>query len=99
MKQAYYKLVFKCLSWVAILSTAYAQYRWAVTLYKQGLWLFLPVAALVPGLMIYVFFGVRIPEQGSGVPSTPLYRSVRADFIKFVIITAAGMILGVLQSR
>src|SRR5437867_556456 len=82
-------------SLIAIGHTTFLELRWATTLYRQGLLLFIPAAIVVPALMIYIFFGFKVREPGLNEPLDEFDRSVRADLTKFAILTftAAGLTL------
>ena len=91
MKYSYYRWALRLVSLIAITYTMFLELRWASTLYQQGLLLLIPVALIVPALMVYILFGLKPKQLRPDDPADEFYRSLRADFIRFVLITFPAM--------
>ena len=88
MEYQYWKLVLRLLSLIAIGRTTLIEIRWAIVLYKQGLFFFIPVAAVVPAMSLWFFLHVKTFDPGPDPTSTAFYKAVRPDVVRCVVLSA-----------
>lgn len=96
MEYSYHRWFMRTMSLVAIAYTVTLEFRWGLTLYKEHLLSFMPLAVFPPVAMTYFLFFIKIPEQRNE-NSTGLNSAVRGDFIKCVTLTAGSVALALLQ--
>ena len=81
------KLLIRLFSLFAVGLVAVHEYRWFLMQKGDGILSPIAVAVLPLAQMIYFLFALNVPDRTwRWEPDSPFYRSVRPDFIKFLLV-------------
>lgn len=92
MRYRYVRWLFRSISVFVIAQTIWLEFDWAVAAWSTGTYWFLLIAIFPPVAMIYFFFFIKIRDPDRSV-SSPIYRAVRPDVIKYVVLLAGYWLL------